>query len=196
MDPIRCARRLPADPQGGLRGNRRARRGDAARLSRRLQREQADAPPPRLDREPRREPRRVPLQPQPRADRLPRRGEGRERSRAVLRRRRSTRDPGTTDDVGPRRRRARGGALARAGGTRASPTLWSPRSRTAQALESRPTSPECPSSSRTTPATSCRTSPTRSRSRAPTRSSDTSGPTPSSSGCSQRCRTARVRAAG
>ena len=130
VDPLRRARRLPAHPPRRLLRRRRLRRGDAARLARRLEPEPAAGPSPGLDREPRRARRRLSLQPQPDAHRLPRRGGRRERPRPVLLLGRPGRAPGATGDLGPRRRRARGGAGPRAHRSRASPTRCWPRSRT------------------------------------------------------------------
>ncbi len=81
--------------------------------------------------------RRLPLQPQPHADRLPRREDGLERPRAVLRLGRARRASRAARDLGPRRRRARGGAgRASASGGRfaaavlaAAPTARRPRVR-------------------------------------------------------------------
>ncbi len=187
VDPLRRARRLPARPPRGLPRDRRVRRGDAPRLPRRLEPQPADAPAPRLDREPRRAARRLPLQPQPRRRPSTTAPEGRERSRRFFVAVERADLPEQRRHVGPCRRRARGGPGSRANRDRHSATRWS-RSCPPSVGPSRAVrrGARARSSSRTTPVTSCRSSPTRSLSRRPTRPSATSARTRFSSGCSRR----------
>ena len=141
-------------------------------------------PPPRVDRDPRRPARRLPLQPQPHANRLPRRGEDRERPRPVLLLRRGRRSSqrnvrrGASPTPRSRRCRSNGRSAPR------SSTRCLPRSRSRAVLARRPTPSRQASGRRTTPVTSCRSSPTRSSSRRSRRSA-TSGSTRSSDRCSR-----------
>ena len=81
-------------PPRGLPRHRRLRRGDAARLARRLEPQPAHVHPSGADREPRGARRRLPLQPQPHPDRVPRaRRKSRTISRASMRLGRPRRAP-------------------------------------------------------------------------------------------------------